>query len=86
MWQRSLALLSDKLEHDQLAEMLNVRVDRTIVITDRHLVYCRATHVQEGHTQYKMRWLLPLQDINNISGARPALFSFAAYQCMYVDV
>ena len=69
-WQASLPMLSPKLEGDKLLQLMYVRLNRTLIITGNHVVYCKARHVKLGVTNYKLIWLVRREEITTIVSTR----------------
>lgn len=66
-WQRVLPEFFPEMSNDTVADVINVRDTRVILITDRHVAYLRARHLPE-HSIYKAKWLVPISEIQNIRG------------------
>jgi hypothetical protein len=69
LWQQSLPFLSEALRGDTVTEALPVRPRRVLLLTERHVVYCKARSLDGSIRTYRKRWLLPLRNINNVLGA-----------------
>lgn len=52
-------------------DVVNIRSTRVVLVTDRHVAYLRARH-QRHHSMYKAKWLLPIAEIQNLSGGQAA--------------
>lgn len=50
-----------------MPDVINIRSTRVVLITDRHLAYLRARHLQR-HSIYKAKWLVPISEVQNLSG------------------
>lgn len=48
-------------------DVINVRASRVVLITDHHIAYLRARH-QSHQSIYKAKWLVPISEIQNLSG------------------
>lgn len=70
MWQRSLASVHSRLKGDKVENVLTVRPRRVLVLTDRHVMYCRARFLDHAHT-VRLRWILDISNVNNILGVQP---------------
>lgn len=70
MWQRNLASVHSRLQGDKVENVLTVRPRRVLVLTDRHVMYCRARFLDHAHT-VRLRWILDISNVNNILGVQP---------------
>lgn len=66
-WQRVLPDLFPLMGDDVVEDVVNVRSTRVVMVTDRHITYLRARH--EPHQSiYKAKWMVPISEIQNLSG------------------
>ena len=71
VWQTNLRHLSPRFADDIVRDALVVRACRVLLLTDRHVVYCKAKSLGGPTAEYKVRWRLCLQDVNNVLCAPP---------------
>lgn len=66
-WQRVLPEFFPQMAADTVEDVVNIRSTRVVLITDRHIAYLRARHMQ-SHSIYKAKWLVPITELQNLSG------------------
>ena len=65
-WQAALRALSSRLTGDSVRDVLVTRAARVLLLTDRHVVYCKAKHLDGASAKYHVRWVLRIQHVNNV--------------------
>lgn len=66
LWQESLSHVAERLKGDIIAEALIVSASRVLLLTDKHVVLCKARQLTNGGVSYRVKWFVRLVDVNNI--------------------
>jgi hypothetical protein len=69
MWESVLPQMSPRFVGDRLEEVLTVRPRRVLLLSNLHIIYCKARY--NAPESFRMRWYLEMANINNVLGAWP---------------
>jgi hypothetical protein len=65
-WQANLSYLAPKYGGDTVRDAIVTRSCRVLLLTNKHIVYCKAKGLAGESAKYRVRWSLCLQDVNNV--------------------
>ena len=71
MWEQTLPQLSPKFSSDALLYAVTVRRGRVLLLSDRHVIYCKARYYSPE--TFRLRWYLDVENINNVLGTSTSI-------------